>query len=227
MNEWVNEWINDYVYMRTNNAIISNNQSKDLIALWCLHVKSKALTPVYMQFTLFLLLWLFFTAIIHIPHCTAQMMDSERAEWVLLGALLIYLRLMHNDFVWRYSTLFRHHRNVMEYAAYAFYWPFVDEGIRNRDWWQLTLLEFSPECDAFFPAIISNLRIITGAWHVIHVWHKRMRTLVRAAILRLRCLHACIFRLKSAYATYVNTIILAAIMILIALFRSKYCVYMR
>ncbi len=55
MNEWVNEWINDYVYMRTNNAIISNNQSKDLIALWCLHVKSKALTPVYMQFTLFLL----------------------------------------------------------------------------------------------------------------------------------------------------------------------------
>ncbi len=35
--------LNDYVYMRTNNAIISNNQSKDLIALWCLHVKSKAL----------------------------------------------------------------------------------------------------------------------------------------------------------------------------------------
>ncbi len=46
---------NDYVYMRTNNAIISNNQSKDLIALWCLHVKSKTLTPVYMQFPLFLL----------------------------------------------------------------------------------------------------------------------------------------------------------------------------
>ncbi len=99
--------------------------------------------------------------------------------------------------------------------------------VRNRDWWQLTLLEFSTECDAFFPAIVSNLRIITGAWHVIHVWHRRMRTLVRAAILRLRCLHACIFRLKSAYATYVNTILLAAIMILIALFRSKYCVYMR
>ncbi len=35
--------INDYVYMRTNNAIISNNQSKDLIVLWCLHVKSKSL----------------------------------------------------------------------------------------------------------------------------------------------------------------------------------------
>ncbi len=44
-----------------------------------------------------------------------------------------------------------------------------------------------------------NLRIITGACHVIHVRHKRMRTLVRAAILRLWSLHACIFRLKLAY----------------------------
>ncbi len=34
---------NDYVYMHTNNVIISNNQSKDLITLWCLHVTSKAL----------------------------------------------------------------------------------------------------------------------------------------------------------------------------------------
>ncbi len=40
--EWIG-WINDYDYMHTNNAIISNNQGKDLIALWCLHVKSKAL----------------------------------------------------------------------------------------------------------------------------------------------------------------------------------------
>ncbi len=40
---WSSATQNDYVYMRTNNAIISNNQSKDLIALWCLHVKSKAL----------------------------------------------------------------------------------------------------------------------------------------------------------------------------------------
>ncbi len=39
----MNSYLNDYVYMRTNNVIISNNQSKDLIALWCLHVKSKAL----------------------------------------------------------------------------------------------------------------------------------------------------------------------------------------
>ncbi len=37
---------NDYVYMRTNNAIISNNQRKELIALWFLYVNSKALTPI-------------------------------------------------------------------------------------------------------------------------------------------------------------------------------------
>ncbi len=40
----------------------------------------------------------FFTAIIHITNYTAQMMDSERSG-VLLAAVLIYLRLMHNDFV--------------------------------------------------------------------------------------------------------------------------------
>ncbi len=40
--------------MRMNNAIISNNQSKDFIAL-CLHVTSKALIPVYMQIPLFVL----------------------------------------------------------------------------------------------------------------------------------------------------------------------------
>ncbi len=47
-------------------------------------------------------------------------MDSERAG-VLLAAILIDLRLMHNDFVWLYSTLFRRHRNVMEYAAFVFF----------------------------------------------------------------------------------------------------------
>ncbi len=36
----------------------------------------------------------------------------------------------------------------------------------------------------------------------------------------------CVFRLKSAYAT-INTIMLAAIMSLIALFKLMYCVYMR
>ncbi len=44
-----------------------------------------------MQFPLFLLFarnsGYFFTAMIHIPHCTAQMMDSERAG-VLLAAVI-------------------------------------------------------------------------------------------------------------------------------------------
>ncbi len=68
-------------------------------------------------------------------NCTAQMMDSERAG-VLLAAVLIDLRLMHNDFVWLYSTLFRRHRHVMEfvclYAAVTFYSPFLDEGKEQR-----------------------------------------------------------------------------------------------
>ncbi len=42
------------------------------------------------------------------------MMDSEKAG-VLLSVVLIYLRLMQNDVVWLYSTLFRRHRNVMEF----------------------------------------------------------------------------------------------------------------
>ncbi len=99
------------------------------------------------------------------------MMDSERAG-VLLAAVFIYLmlRLMHNDFVWLYSTLFRRHRNVMAIRLPTLpscstrrFWMRV----RNRDWWKLAV--FSPECDAFFPAIVSNLRIITGACYVIHV----------------------------------------------------------
>ncbi len=76
---------------------------------------------------------------------------------------------------------------------------------------------FPQKCDAFFASIVSNLRITTGARPVIHVHHGRMCTLVRVAILRLRCLHACIFWLKS-YKTYVNTIMLGAIISLIALF---------
>ncbi len=86
----------------------------------------------------------FFTAIIHIPHCTAQMMDSERAG-VLLAAVLIYLRLMQNTFVWLYSTLFRRHRNVMAIRLLTLpsrstcrFWM----SVRNRDWWQRVV--FSP-----------------------------------------------------------------------------------
>ncbi len=48
------------------------------------------------------------------------------------------------------------------YAAVAFYSSFLDE-VKNRDCRKLVV--FSPECDAFFPAIIPNLRIITGARH--------------------------------------------------------------
>ncbi len=138
-------------------------------------------------------------AIIHIPHCTAQMTDSERAD-VFTATVLIYL-----------------HRNVMNVFAYMLpscscrFWMRV----KNRVWWQRAR-----------NAMLSSPSFL-GARPVIHVHHGRMRTLVRAVILRLRRLHACIFRLKSAYATYVNTIMLAAIMSLITLFKSKYCVYMR
>ncbi len=189
-----------------------------LIALWCLHVTSQTITPVYMQFPLFAKNCGKKTiiAIIHIPHCTAQMTDSERAD-VFTATVLIYLHLIHNDFVRLYCTLFRRHRNVMNVFAYMLpscsrrFWMRV----RNTDWWQWAR-----------NAMLSSPSFL-GARPVIHVHHGRMRTLVRAVILQLRCLHACIFRLKSAYATYVNTIMLAAIMSLITLFKSKYCVNMR
>ncbi len=62
-----------------------------------------------------------FTAIIHIQIWTKK----EQ----LLAVVLIDLHLMHNDFVWLYSTLFRPHRNVMGfvclYVAVAFL-PFLD-----------------------------------------------------------------------------------------------------
>lgn len=37
----------DYVYMRTNNVIISNNQTKD-ITITCLHAWEHFFAPVYM-----------------------------------------------------------------------------------------------------------------------------------------------------------------------------------
>ncbi len=51
----------------------------------------------------------FFIAIIHIPHCTAQLW-IQKEQVCLLAAVY----LMHNHFVWLYSTLFQRHRNVME-----------------------------------------------------------------------------------------------------------------
>ncbi len=60
---------------------------------------------------------------------------TQKEQVCLLAAVLIYLRLMHNDCIWLYCTLFRHHRNVMEfvrlYAAVAFS-PFLDEGKEQR-----------------------------------------------------------------------------------------------
>ncbi len=41
----VNVHNTDYIYMRTNNVIISKNQNKDF-TLWCLHITSKTLTLV-------------------------------------------------------------------------------------------------------------------------------------------------------------------------------------
>ncbi len=52
-----------------------------------------------------------------------------------------------------------------------------------------------------------------------------IKLIIAPAIKMFTCLY--IFRLKSAYTTYVNTIMLAAIMSLITLFKSKYYVYMR
>ncbi len=76
---------------------------------------------------------IFFTAIIHMPHRTAQMIDSEE-QVCLLADVLIYLRLMHNDFVCLYFTLVRA-PNVMEFVwlyAAVVYSLFMDEGKEQR-----------------------------------------------------------------------------------------------
>ncbi len=91
----LNEWCNDYIYMHTYNGIISNNQSKDLITLWCLHVKSKAQSKaIYMQFPLFLLLvkncGYFCHRYSHTPlHSTN---DGLRKSRRVMAAVLIYVR---------------------------------------------------------------------------------------------------------------------------------------
>ncbi len=48
--------------------------------------------------------------------------------------------------------------------------------------------------------VTSCKQAMTMAKQVIHVHYGRMRTLVRAAILRLRCLHACIFIKKNKHS---------------------------
>ncbi len=88
-------------------------------------------------------------------------MDSERAEWVLLGALLIYLRLMHNE----YGGIPRFFGAIEMWwnSAFAFYWPFLDQGKEQR----LVAANITwvfPECDASSPPsfLISVLLQVRG-----------------------------------------------------------------
>jgi len=49
----------DYIYMCTNNVIISNNQSKDLIAIRCLRDTSSCLQVIFIILIIHWELWLF------------------------------------------------------------------------------------------------------------------------------------------------------------------------
>ncbi len=90
----------------------------------------------------------------------------------------------------------------------------------------LAISGWGKEQRLFIHSIVSNLRITTGVCPVIHVHHGCMHTLVRVAILWLRCLHAFIFRLKSAYVPpMLIRLCLLPIMSLIALFKSKYALH--
>ncbi len=58
---------------------------------------------------------------------------TQKEQVFLLVTVLIYLCLMHNDFVWLYCMLFQCHRNVMEFAhAAVSFSPFLDEGKEQR-----------------------------------------------------------------------------------------------
>ncbi len=130
----------DYIYKRTYNASISNNQSKDFASHYDVYMsRAKLLLP----FTYCFLLPLF-------TYLIAQHKWWTQKEQVcLLTAVLIYLRLMHNDFVWLHCTLLRHHRNVMEFVTYMLssrshrFWMRVE----SRDWWQRDV--FSPDMWCF------------------------------------------------------------------------------
>ncbi len=75
-----------------------------------------------------------------------------------------------------------HHTNIHLNNLYNYYFVRVVQGGRRPS-------------ALYWPAATG---ITTGVRPVIHIHQVRMRTLVRAAILRLSCLHACIFHLKSA-----------------------------
>ncbi len=108
----------------------------------------------------------FVTAIIHIPHCTAQIMDSERAG-VFTGRCFNVFTSIHNDCVWLYSTLYGANEmrsNLFAYTAVTFL-PFLDDG---KEQGLVAASCVFQKCDAFFP-VVSNLRITTGARPVIRV----------------------------------------------------------
>ncbi len=77
---------------------------------------------------------------------------TSTTAWQLLAAGLIYLCLMQNTFVWLYSMLFRHHRNVVAISLPTLPLCSTHRGwvrVRNRDWWQLVV--FSPEMRCSLP----------------------------------------------------------------------------
>ncbi len=87
------------------------------------------------------ILVIFLLPLFHIPHCTAQIMDSERAG-VLLAAVTSNAK--HFCMV-VFHAFFAQHRNYGN--SFAFYSPFLDEG--NRDWRQRVV--FFPEMRCFLP----------------------------------------------------------------------------
>ncbi len=101
---------------------------------------------------------------------------------------------MHNDFEWHYCTIFCRHRNVMElvcpYGAVAFS-PFLDKGKEQRlvaasCVFPRNAMLSSPS--SFLICVLLKVRVTSFMYITAHA------LLVRVAILRLRCLQACIFR---------------------------------
>ncbi len=92
--------------------------------------RAKLFTPVYMQFPLFLL-WLFFYC--HYSHNVTPLHstnDGLRKSRCVTGRCF-NLCLMQNTFVWLYTMLFWHHRNVMA-VPLQLGLPALDEGKQQR-----------------------------------------------------------------------------------------------
>ncbi len=126
------------------------------------------------------------------------------------------------------SMLFRRHRNVMEFVC--LYTAVTSRScrfwmkVRNRDWWQRVV--FSPEMRSFLPLH----RFLSAYYNRCTSRHsctsRAYAHFSRSGNTAIKVFTACIFRLKSV-CHYVNTIMFAAIMSFITLFKSKYCTYMR